>query len=86
MANVKEAAKAAAPVVNRDNLKKLKTIFVPYAKAGEEQKLFVAVNGRTYSVPRGKNVTLPKYIADTIEHALKMEAKYEAEVAHTYEG
>jgi hypothetical protein len=43
----------------------MEPVFVPKV-SGEDDTLFVALNGRTYLVPRGKRVEVPKPVADII--------------------
>lgn len=84
MAEKKTVNEAAVLAVNNKILKSNVSLAIPYARAGEEQKIFVSVSGRNFSVPRGKVVTLPKYVAECVENVLRQEAKYEREVAQTY--
>ena len=37
--------------------------------------LYVAINGKNWYIKRGKEVTLPKYVADFIEHTMAEEAR-----------
>jgi hypothetical protein len=37
--------------------------------------LYVAINGKNWYIKRGKEVTLPKYVADFIENAMTEEAR-----------
>lgn len=50
-------------------------IFLPYATKGEEQFIFVAVNGRKYQVPRGRNVTLPLPLYERIKIMQEAESR-----------
>ena len=38
-----------------------RTVFIERGMASEEQSQFVCVNGRTFQVPKGKNVEVPLY-------------------------
>lgn len=71
-------------IVNEDNLRQYVTVYVPRAQAGEEQQLLLSINGESRYVPRGRNVTLPRYAAEILLHTLKLEQKYELDVAETY--
>lgn len=74
----------ATPVVDDAILNSYVTVYVPLAPAGEEQQLLLAVNGESRYVPRGRNVTLPKYAAEQLMHTIRLERKYEREVAETH--
>lgn len=60
------------------------TVYVPRAQAGEEQQLYLSVNGNSMYVPRGRNVQLPRYAAEVLMQTLRLEEKYERDVAETY--
>ena len=54
-----------------------------------KEPLFVGINGRTWMIPRGKEVELPKYVADFVEQQMKDEARIWERVAQEekeYEG
>lgn len=76
--------KKAAPVQAEHSKYELVTVMVPLGRAGEEQQIFLSVNGRTWLVPRGKQVELPAYAADVLKKTLRQELKYERDVAGTY--
>lgn len=61
------------------------TIMVPRAPARSDQTLFVSVNGQVWNIPRGKTVTLPKYVTERIEDMIRRKEAYEQAVAETYE-
>ena len=50
-------------------------IFLPYATKGEEQFIFVAVNGRKYQVPRGRSVSLPLPLFERIKIMQEAESR-----------
>ena len=50
-------------------------IFLPYATKGEEQFIFVAVNGRKYQVPRGRSVSLPLPLYERIKIMQEAESR-----------
>lgn len=50
-------------------------IFLPYATKGEEQFIFVAVNGRKYQVPRGRSVTIPLPLYERIKIMQEAESR-----------
>ena len=54
-----------------------------------KRPLFVCVNGRSFRVPRGKNVEVPKEFAEAIRNAMEQEAeaiRYSDSVAYEAEG
>lgn len=56
------------------------TIQLPRAPKTEQNFQFVAVNGRTFQVPRGKAVEVPKPVYEVL-----MNSHYAAEKAEEYE-
>lgn len=64
----------AAPVISKAWEEK-REIFLPYATKGEEQFIFVAVNGRKYQVPRGRNVTVPLPLYERIRIMQEAESR-----------
>ena len=73
------------PQVNHANLRKYVKMHIPQARPGEEQSIYVGVNGFGTLVPRGKTVSLPKYVADNLAHVLRAEEKYERDVAKSHQ-
>ncbi len=63
---VKKAAEEAAEV-NPWDVKK--TIFLPRGQESEEQSRFVCVNGRTFMVPKGKDVQVPLPVYEVLMNA-----------------
>ena len=55
----KETATAAVQANPEDVWNVMKTIYLPRGQGNEEQSRFVAVNGRTFQVPKGKDVQVP---------------------------
>lgn len=55
-------------------------IFLPKAPKTEQNFQFVCVNGRTFQVPKGKNVTVPKPVYEVLINSV-----YAAEKAEEYE-
>ena len=55
----KETAAAAVQANPEDVWNVMKTIYLPRGQENEEQSRFVAVNGRTFMVPKGKDVQVP---------------------------
>ena len=68
MATEKTAA-AAVQANQEDVWDVMKTIYLPRGQGNEEQSRFVAVNGRTFQVPKGKRVEVPLPVAEVIENA-----------------
>ena len=46
-----------------------RTVFIERGMASEEQSQFVCVNGRTFQVPKGKNVEVPLPVYEVIANA-----------------
>lgn len=69
---VKEAP--IVPVVS-NAWNETREVFLPYATKGEEQFIFVAVNGRKYQVPRGRNVTVPLPLYERIKIMQEAESR-----------
>lgn len=63
---VKKAAEAAVEVSPWDVKK---TIFLPRGQESEEQSRFVCVNGRTFMVPKGKDVQVPLPVYEVLMNA-----------------
>ena len=81
------AAKTGGPrkTANTDKLKKYEQIYIPAARAGEERQTYISVNGKGMYVPKGKTVTVPRYVADQIRHTMRLEKRYEEDVAKSQE-
>lgn len=47
----------------------MKTIYLPRGQENEEQSRFVAVNGRTFMVPKGKDVQVPLPVYEVLMNA-----------------
>jgi hypothetical protein len=45
-----------------------------------KRPLYVSINGRNWLIPRGVEVTLPKYVADFIDHMSKEEAEIQERI------
>ena len=63
---VKKAAEEAVEVSPWDVKK---TIFLPRGQESEEQSRFVCVNGRTFMVPKGKDVKVPLPVYEVLMNA-----------------
>ena len=63
---VKKAAEEAVEVSPWDVKK---TIFLPRGQESEEQSRFVCVNGRTFMVPKGKDVQVPLPVYEVLMNA-----------------
>lgn len=48
---------------------KREKIFIPRGSDNEEPNLFVAINGVNYLLPKGKESTVPKAVADEIRRS-----------------
>ena len=51
-------------------MKEMVEIFAPLV-SGEENSIFVGINGKGWTVPRGKKVQVPKPVAELIERSQK---------------
>jgi len=71
--------------LNEAHLNEYVTIVVPRALAKAEQVLFAAVNGEVYNIPRGKAVSVPRYVAQMIEAQQRAKDNYEQSVSDTYD-
>ena len=55
-------------------------VFIPRSAANRDPNFFVAVNGVSYLLPRGKKSKVPDYVAEEIERSRAAEeAMYEAQ-------
>lgn len=84
---VKETAKtnlATEVVVNEDRLNEYVSVTAPRAQVRADQTLMVSVNGQVWNIPRGKPVTVPRYVAEKIEDMVRRTDAYEASIAETY--
>ena len=72
-----EIPKQTAPIVPviSKAWEEKREIFLPYATKGEEQFIFVAVNGRKYQVPRGRSVSLPLPLYERIKIMQEAESR-----------
>ena len=86
-----ETKKTEAPAlateveVNEALLNEYVTVTAPRAQGKADQTLLVVVNGRVWNIPRGKPVTVPKYVKDMIEDQQRRSYAYEQAVSETYE-
>ena len=48
-------------------------ITIPRARRGEDETYFVSINGTGYQIPRGKEVTVPDFVAAEIERSQEAE-------------
>lgn len=54
------------------------SVTLPRARIGEPEDLFVAINGVSYQIPKGKEVFVPEDVAEEIDRARTAEdAMYE---------
>lgn len=65
----KETAAAAVQANPEDVWDVMKTIYLPRGQENEEQSRFVAVNGRTFMVPKGKDVQVPLPVYEVLMNA-----------------
>ena len=50
-------------------------VFLPRARKGEAEDLYVGINGVGYVVPKGREVEVPRAVADEIRRSQKAEDK-----------
>ena len=55
------------------------SVALPRARHGEEENLFVGVNGVNYIVPKGRSVDVPDFVAEEIRRAQEAEDRMYAE-------
>ena len=60
-----------------DPMQERETMYVPRLPVGEQQNIYVNINGKGFNIPRGKNVDMPRPVADIIKRALKAEQRYD---------
>lgn len=68
---------AEKKVLPTDPFSEKETVFLPRASAGESKFQYVSVNGRSYLVPKGEAVEVPKPIAEVLRNAQAMQAQAE---------
>lgn len=68
MATEKTAAVETA-VQQEDVWDVMRTIFLPREQSSEEKSRFVCVNGRTFIVPKGKDVQVPLPVYEVLMNA-----------------
>lgn len=79
------AAQLATEVeVNEEIQNEYVSVTVPRAPARADQTIMVSVNGMVYNIPRGKAVTVPRFVAEKIWDMIVRVEAYEAAVAETY--
>lgn len=70
--------------VNEEALEQMVTVNVPYAVPGEDNRIYLSINMRTWLIPRGRAVQLPRYAAEKLMHVLRENQRLEREIADTY--
>jgi hypothetical protein len=81
------AAKNAEPEMNLDEyMEEIVTVRLPIIPGKEKQEAqFVAVNGREWVIPRGKDFQIPRYAALVLQEAEEEQLKalqYQAEAQY----
>jgi len=64
------AAKTSADTTGRVKIK------IPRSNAKDEQDVFVGVNGVNYIIPKGKEVSVPDFVAREIERSQAAQEKF----------
>lgn len=73
-AEVQTASEAqTAPVVKKEKTVNLR---IPRGGTREDPSVYIAVNGKNYLLPKGKESTVPKHIAEEYERSERAKDKY----------
>lgn len=64
-----------------NNKAEYEEIMIPRAQANEDPNLFVAVNGVSYILPKGKKSKVPKYVAEEVRRAWEAQAAADDRIA-----
>lgn len=60
-------------------MEKMSKVFLPRGRKNEENFVIVSVNGRSWKIMRGVEVSVPEYVAEVLENGRMM-----AETARRY--
>lgn len=52
-------------------------IFIPKGYGNDDPNLYVSINGKNWLLPKGKNSTVPKYVANEIRRSWAAQARYD---------
>lgn len=67
-------------MATKEKTDNLVEVMIPRARGNNEANYFVAVNGVSYLLPRGKKSKVPEHVAEEIERSRAAEdAMYEAQ-------
>ena len=55
-------------------------LFVPKGYANDEPNLFIAVNGESFLIPKGKTSKVPPYVKEEYERGLRAQQKMDEHV------
>lgn len=56
----------------------MENVYIPRPRPGESNVLYVSINKRKFSVPKGKATLVPRPVAQVIRHSLKAEEATDA--------
>lgn len=73
-------AKENKNIVEEDTVPTTEKVLVPRRSLKEEPNLFVAINGVSYLIPKGKEVEVPCFVAEEIRRSQAAEEAYFATV------
>jgi len=59
----------------------MERVYIPRPRPGESNVLYVSINKRKFSVPKGKETSVPRPVAQVIRHSLKAEEATDAYIA-----
>ena len=65
------------PVIQQEKV----TIFVPKTSAKDEPNLMIGINGKNYLLPRGKQSTVPREVADEFYRSQAAQTALESRMA-----
>lgn len=63
------AEKKEASVEKKETYEDRVTVLLPRARPGEEETLFVGVNGKGYRIRKGVSVSVPRAVAEVLEQS-----------------
>ena len=58
----------------------MKTILVPRGRSLDEPMVYVAVNGKSFLIPKGQKCEVPDYIFEELQRASEADEHYEITV------
>lgn len=68
---------ATAKTEKIENKEEKRRIYVDRDTSDNDPNMYVAINGRSFLLPRGKYVEVPVYVADFIESCKRAQHRYD---------